>query len=135
MRLTQLVITVAVLVLAPLTGHAAGSSASVRAIAFVASNKPGPTDPRLAPYVANLQRALRFESLKFVGESSTSVASGGAVSLSVTGGWRVELESDKAGSVKVQHNGNSVTITPGRPAVFAGGAADGGTAGLIVMMN
>ncbi|PTX94235.1 hypothetical protein DB354_10745 [Opitutus sp. ER46] len=124
------------MVLTPLASHAAGGATSVRAIGFTASNDRGATDPRLAPYEAVLRRNLRFESFKYVGESSASVARGGSASLSLPGGGSVKLESDNAGNVRVQRDGNVVTVSPGRPAVFMGGpAGNGGVSGVIIMAN
>jgi len=44
---------------------------------IVASNAKGGTDPKLAPYEANLKRILRFESYSSVAEGSAAVAPGG----------------------------------------------------------
>lgn len=135
MRITQLVLTGLLFVLAPFTGFAAGGAISVRAISFVASNERGATDPRLAPYESILRSNLRYESFKYVGESSATVAPGGKASLSAQGAGHIELQADAGGNVRVQRGGTVVTVSPGRPAVFMGGGGKGGASGVIVMTN
>jgi hypothetical protein len=133
MRLISLTFILLASLLAPSLGFAA-SATSVRAIAFVASNEKGATDPRLAPYEGTLRGNLRFESFRYVGESSASVNAGGTASLSVPGGGRIELQSDSSGNVRVQRGGTAVTVSPGRPAVFMSGpAGKGSVSGVIVM--
>jgi hypothetical protein len=102
----------------PLAAQAAGGTVSVRGISFSASQEKGPTDPRLAPYEANLRANLRFESFHYVGESSTSVSPGGRASLALPSGGRVDLTADKSGSVTAQWRGRAVPVAPGTPAVF-----------------
>ncbi len=136
MRLTHLALAGLTLLVAPIATFAAGAATSVRAIAFVASHESGRTDAQLAPYESILRANLRFESFRYSGESSASVAAGGTASLSLPSGGRVELEGDKAGNVKVHRGGTVVTVSPGRPAVFLGGpAAKGEVSGVIVMSN
>lgn len=135
MRLTQIVTAILALAFAPIAGFAAGGSTPVRAIAFVASNDRGATDARLAPYESVLRANLRFESFKYVGESSISVSPGSRASLAIPGGGSVQLEADASGNVRVNRAGTVVPIAPGRPAVFLGGEAKGGASGIIVMTN
>lgn len=136
MRIIPFVLGCLMLALAPLSGFAAGPGVSVRGIAFVASNEPGQTDPRLAPYESTLRSNLRFESFRYVGESSASVPPNGTASLSLPGGGRVDLQADAAGNLRAQRGGTAVTISRGRPAVFIGGPSGrGGVAGIIVLAN
>src|SRR5581483_586161 len=136
MRLAHIALTCALLILTPLAGLAAATTASVRAIAFTASNASGKTDPQLAPYEGILRRNLRFESFHYLGESSASVSAGGTATLSLPNGERVELESSKSGAVNVRRGSTVVTVSRGRPAVFMGRPANGGqAAGIIVMAN
>jgi hypothetical protein len=135
MRLITLLATGLVFLFSPLAASAAGGASSVRAIAFVASHNRGATDPRLAPYEGTLRSNLRFESFRYVGESSASVSPGGKASLALPGGGRVELEADNGG-VRVRRGGTIVVVSRGHPAVFMTGSAGKGEAsGVIVMAD
>ncbi len=132
MRLIHLALASLLFAIAPVVGLAAGNT-SVRAIAFVASHDRGPTDQQLAPYESVLRNNLRFESFRYLAESSAAVAPGSAATISLPGG-RIRVESDPSGSVRVEHNGTVVTVARGRPAVFMGGpAGKGQVSGIIVM--
>ena len=126
MRIIHLVLTILFIAVAPNASRAAeGGRASVHAILIAASKERGPSDPRLAPYEGTLRANLRFESFRFIGESSASVAGGGTATLSLPGGQRIELEGEGAGGkvrVKVRWGGVVVPISPGRPAVLGGQA-------------
>lgn len=136
MRLTHLAFTAALLILAPVASFAAGATASVRAIGFVALHQPGRTDPQLAPYESILRANLRFESFRYTGESSASVSAGGRARLSLPNGGTVELESDNNANVSVKRGGAVIAVSPGHPAVFMGGpAGKNEVAGVIVMAN
>jgi hypothetical protein len=124
-----------VLFFSPFTAHAA-SGGSVRAISFVASHASGQTDPRLAPYEATLRSNLRYESFRYVGESSVAVSSGGKAALTVPGAGRLEVEADERGGIRVHRGGTAVAVSPGHPAVFMGGSAGNGeVSGIIVMAD
>lgn len=88
-----------ILLLATLAGLAtaarAAESVTVKGILISASNESGESDPRLAAYAANLKRILHAESLRLVGEDSTSLAvpSSGHLSL---GGQGVQLTTESA---------------------------------------
>lgn len=132
MRIIHLALACLLFVGAPLLSVAAGNT-TVRAIAFVASHESGKSDPQLAPYESILRSNLRFESFRYVGENSASVATGGSATISVAGG-RVKVDNDPSGEIRVQHGGTVVTIARGRPAVFMGGpAGKGQVSGIIVM--
>jgi hypothetical protein len=137
MRLIHTALTCLMLVIAPLASVAAGGGgASVRAISFVASNEPGASDARLAPYEPVLRSNLRFQSYRYVGESAASVSAGGTATISLPDGNRVDLEADKSGGVKVHRGGTVVSVSPGHPAVLMGGrAGKGEVAGIIVLAN
>lgn len=132
MRLIHLALACLLFVGVTLLSEAAGNT-TVRAIAFVASHDNGQSDPQLAPYESILRSNLRFESFRYVGESSAPVAAGGSATISVPGG-RVKVDNDASGEIRVQHGGTVVTIARGRPAVFMGGpAGKGQVSGIIVM--
>ncbi len=135
MRLIHVALTCFLLVNAPLWVRAAGTTTSVRAIAFVASNEKGATDSQLAPYEATLRSNLRFESFRYAGENSTSVVAGGTAVISLPNGSRIDVEGSKSGVVKVHFGGTTVNISQGRPAVLMGGTHKGGVSGVIVMAN
>jgi hypothetical protein len=135
MRLIHLVLVSLGLFLLPALSHAAGGAVTVRAIAFVASNERGRTDPQLAPYESVLRANLRFESFRYVGESSATVSAGGQSTLNAPGGARIQLQADAGGNVQARRGGTAVTLSPGRPAVFMGGpSGKGGVSGVIVML-
>jgi hypothetical protein len=118
MRIVHYIIAVLLFAGLPLTSQAAGGTISVRGISFSASPEKGPTDPRLAPYEANLRANLRFESFRYLGESAATVTPGGKASLGLPSGGRVELSADKSGNVMAQWRGRAVPVAPGNPAVF-----------------
>lgn len=112
----------------------AAEGTSVRAILFVASNEKGPSDPRLAPYEPTLRRVLRFESYRFISQSSASVSSGGTARIDLQG-EPIEVENEN-GRVRVSWNGTTVSVPPGRPAVIGGRPhGQGGVEGVIVTVN
>ncbi len=86
-----------ILLLASLAGLAAFAGAAepvtVRGILISASNEPGESDPRLAAYVSNLKRMLRFESFRFLGDDSASLAVPATGELSF-GGQSVQLAAE-----------------------------------------
>lgn len=103
---------------------ASGGATSVHAIMIVASNEKGGTDPKLAPYEANLRRILRFESYRAVAEGSASVAAGGDAAVSLTRGHRIELKSERGAIRATYFDGNrmvaAVTLPPGKPSILGG---------------
>ena len=112
----------------------AADGTTVRAILFVASNEKGGTDQRLAPYEPTLRRVLRFESYRFIGQSSTSVSPGGKARIAMQG-EPIEVENEN-GRVKVTWNGTTVVVPSNRPAVIGGRPhGNGGVEGVIVTVN
>ncbi len=76
------------------TARAAG--VTVQGILISASNESGDSDQRLAAYVPNLKRILRFESFRFLGEDSASLGVPATGALSLGNGHRVELATESA---------------------------------------
>ncbi len=72
----------------------ASETVTVKAILISASNESGESDRRLAAYVPNLRRILRFESFRYLGEDSTSLVVPAKGELSVGDGQRVELATE-----------------------------------------
>jgi hypothetical protein len=116
--------------------HAAAGGASVHAILVIASNAPGASDPRLAPYEANLRSSLGRQSFRLVGEGSSSVAAGGTATLSLPNGHNLQLTGE-GGRVKVHFGSTDVVLSPGRTVVLAGRRAGekGEVFAVIVMAN
>lgn len=132
MRLIHITLACLLFVGAPLMSVAAATT-TVRAIAFVASHESGRSDPQLAPFEGVLRNNLRFESFRYVGESSAPVAPGGSAQISLAGS-RIKIDASPSGEIRAEHRGTSVAIAPGRPAVFMGGpAGKGQVSGIIVM--
>ncbi len=125
MKTIRSVIALALLVAAPLLSLAAGGGGTrVRAIMIVASNEKAKSDPKLAPYEANLRRILRFESYRAVGEGSAVVAANGEASIALTRGHRIELVGE-GGSIRATwfEGGRKVialALPPGKPSVLGG---------------
>lgn len=128
MRIIPLFVLCLMLCGLPFTSSAATGARTVRGIAFAASHEHGPTDPKLAAYESILRSNLRFESFRYVGESSATLSPGGTASLSV-GGVQVSLQCDKDGNVRAQHGGAQVTLG-GKPNVFMNGST-----GVIIIMQ
>jgi hypothetical protein len=125
MKTIRFIIAAALLVALPafLTA-ASGGATSVHAIMIVASNEKGGTDPKLAPYEANLKRILRFESYRAVADGSASVAPGGDGVVSLTRGHRIELKSEGGAIRATWFDGNrkviALTLPPGKPSILGG---------------
>jgi len=78
------------------TAARAGEAVTVKGILISASNESGESDRRLAAYVPNLKRILRFESFHFLGEDSASLAVPARGSLSLGEGQEVELATESS---------------------------------------
>lgn len=111
---------------APAALLAAGGGTRIYAIMLVASNEKGKSDPKLAPYEANLRRILRFESYRSVAEGAAVVGADGEASLALTRGHRIELVSEGGAIRATWFDGSrkviSLTLPPGRPSVMGGPA-------------
>ncbi len=108
---------------------------TVRAILVTASKEKGASDQRLAAYEPTLRRILRFESYRYVGEGSVSLAVPAKGALSLGTGHRLDLETEtsndsgvrvklawsEGGRVLMQ---TGLTLRPGVPAVLGGPRKD-----------
>lgn len=134
---------------APLTSLAA-ESASIRAILIVASNQKGGSDPKLAPYEPTLRRILPkgFESFRFMGEGSASLAIPGRAGIALAQGHSLELDGEKSEARRVRLNvrwlnGRTVlmeqpiSVARGTPSVLGGPAwgNKGDVCAIIVIAN
>jgi hypothetical protein len=122
------------LLLAALGGFvlaARAESASVQGILISASNEPGQTDRRLAPYEPNLRRILRFESYRFLGDDRATLDVPASGSLSIGDGHDLEVTTEssdgKSIHVKVRWVAGGRTLMntglllrPGVPAILGG---------------
>jgi hypothetical protein len=127
MRTIKFIFTLLLVALVvPLASRAAqGGGTTVRAILVIASKEKGAPDPRLSAYESYLRSALRFESYRFVRESSKSVPAGGRATLNLQGN-NIELESRPGGGVFVTNGDTRKGISPGGPGVvFLAGSAGG----------
>lgn len=109
----------------------AADRASLQAILISASNEPGQTDRRLAPYEPTLRKILRFESYRHLGDDSTSLDIPAQGSLSLGNGHELEVATEKTDGrsihVKVRWTAGGRTLMntglvlrPGVPAVLGG---------------
>lgn len=109
----------------------AADRASLQGILISASNEPGQTDRRLAPYEPTLRRILRFESYRHLGDDSTSLDIPAQGSLSLADGHELEVTTEKTDGksihVKVRWTAGGRTLMntglvlrPGVPAVLGG---------------
>ncbi len=142
MRIIKLLLPLLLVAIAPgRTLAAEGSRATVTAILVIASNEPGRTDPRLAPYEANLKRTLRYESFRFVGDGQATVAAGGTTAISLPNNNRLALQGEKAEGpglrVRVRYGSTDVVIPPGKTVIIAGrpAGASGEISAVIVTAN
>jgi hypothetical protein len=127
LRLTFILLTLGALV----GSLQAAERASLQGILITASNEPGQTDRRLAPYEPTLRRILRFESFRFHGEDRTSLEVPASGSLSVGDGHTLEVTTERsdgnaihakvrwtAGGRTLMNTG--LVLRPGVPAVLGG---------------
>ena len=137
MRIIHLIFT---LLVVAFTAHPASAADTTRvtAILVIASNERGPSDPRLAPYEANLKRTLRYESFRFAGEGSATVVAGGSATLSLPNNNRLSLQAEKGDGpgvrVKVSYGSTDVVIPPGKTVIIAGRPAPGGQISAVIVM-
>lgn len=126
MNTIRLCFTLIVLALAGSIAVSAAEAnrATINAILVIASNERGATDPKLAPYEANLKRTLRYESFRFAGEGSASVAAGGSAVVSLPNNNRLEVQAERSEGrgvrLKVRYGGTDVVIPPGKTVILAG---------------
>ena len=133
MKTTRLILPLLLLAAASClaTFAQAAEQAGIKGILLSASNEPGETDRRLAPYEPTLRRILRFESYRYLGEGSASLNVPEKGELSLGDGHRLELETEnsdgKAIHVRVRWvaggrtlMNTSLVLRPGVPAVLGG---------------
>jgi hypothetical protein len=110
---------------------------SIQGILISASNEPGDTDRRLAPYEPTLRRILRFESYRFLGEDHATVNVTERGQLSLGDGHQLVVETDSsdgkgihvrvrwvAGRRTLMNTG--LVLSPGVPAVLGGPSTGNG---------
>lgn len=123
------------LLLLALLAPAAGLAATFEAILVVASKQAGPSDPRLAPYEANLKRILRFESFRLAGQGETDIDIPGTGTINLGSGQSLALTAggDPKAGTRVQIKwrqgqrllmDTGLVLRPGVPAVLGGPAKD-----------
>lgn len=109
----------------------AAEQANIRAILVTASNEKGQSDRRLAAYEPTLRRILRFESYRYVGEGSTTLAVPAQGPLSLGDGHRLDLRTESVGPNGIRVNvswsdgdrvlmQSGLSLRPGVPAVLGG---------------
>ena len=109
----------------------AAERAGIQGILISASNEPGETDRRLAPYEPTLRRILRFESYRFLGEDSATIAVPESGRLALGNGHElavtVERVEGNAIHVRVRWSGGGrplmntgLVLRAGVPAVLGG---------------
>jgi hypothetical protein len=105
----------------------------VQGILISASNESGETDRRLAPYEPTLRRILRFESFRFLGDGSATLAVSEPGHLSLGNGHELALttESVEGSAIHVRVRWSSggrtlmntgLVLRAGVPAVLGGPA-------------
>jgi len=111
----------------------AAERSSVQGILISASNESGETDRRLAPYEPTLRRILRFESFRFLGDGSATLAVSEPSHLSLGSGHELALttESIEGNAIHVRVRWSSggrtlmntgLVLRAGVPAVLGGPA-------------
>ncbi len=132
MKTIRLALIFAVLCGLTLAARAA-DHASLQGILISASNEPGQTDRRLAPYEPTLRKILRFESYRFLGDDSTSFRVPASGRLALGDGHELEIATESADGksihVKVRWTAGGRTLMntglvlrSGVPAVLGGPA-------------
>lgn len=112
----------------------AADRANIQGILISASNERGETDGRLAAYEPTLRRILRFESFRFLGDDSVSLAAAEHGRLSLGNGHQLEVEADQADGKGIQVRvrwmaggrtlmNTGLVLRPGVPAVLGGPAS------------
>ena len=125
----------------------AADRATVQGILISASNDKGQTDSRLSSYEPTLRRILRFESYRFLGEGSASMAVPEHGEISLGNGHQLEIDTERAdGSsihIKVRWTAGGSTLMstglvlrPGVPAVLGGpGTGKGGDVYAVILIG
>ena len=128
---TILRLTFLLAVLGLITLPARAERVSLQGILLTASNQPGQTDRRLAPYEPTLRRILRFESYHYVGGGSLGLEVPASGEVSLGNGHALEVTTEPSdgkmihAKVRWTANGRTLmnaglTLRPGVPAVLGG---------------
>lgn len=131
MKLTRIFLILSLFIGAGAIHATAADSTRVQAILIAASNESGRTDSRLSRYEPTLKRILRFESYRFRGQGSTTLAPGQSSHISLGEGQSLELSAENSGnrgvriSVIWEKGGRilmktGLTLRTGVPAVLGG---------------
>jgi len=134
------------LLLATASMSLAAEQTTLRAILVTASNEKGSSDERLAAYEPTLRRILRFESYRYVGEGSVTLAVPARGPLSLGAGHRLDFETESASASGVRmklawSEGRRVlmqtglTLRPGVPAVLGGPRKDDGEVYAVIIIG
>lgn len=128
---TVLRLTLLLALLGSLTLPARAERTSLQGILLTASNEPGQTDRRLAPYEPTLRRILRFESYHYVGGGNLSLEVPASGNVSLGHGHALEVTTEQsdgktihakvrwtAGGRTLMNTG--LTLRSGVPAVLGG---------------
>ena len=119
---------------------------SIQGILITASNEPGKTDGRLAPYEPTLRRILRFESYHYVGEDRASLDVPASGNLSVGDGHTLEVVTERADGRSIQVKvrwtsggrtlmNTGLTLRPGVPAVLGGPSTANGEVYAVILIG
>tara|TARA_R110002094_G_scaffold204776_1_gene175724 strand:+ start:209 stop:655 length:447 start_codon:yes stop_codon:yes gene_type:complete len=131
MKLTRILLILGLFFGAGSINAIAAETTRVQAILIAASNETGRTDSRLSSYEPTLKRILRFESYRFRGQGSSTLAPGQSGHISLGEGQSLELTAQDSGnhgvrvSVIWEKGGRilmktGLTLRPGVPAVLGG---------------
>lgn len=135
------------LLAAAMTSVAAGADVLMaQAMLVAASDKPGKTDRRLAPYEPNLKAVLRFKSYQLEGDASAQILVQTRQTLNLGGGHKVEIEPLRLAGDRVKARikwtfgdktlANTVMVLRrGTPAVLGGvSRGEGEVLGVLVLL-
>ncbi len=95
MKTLRLLFLFASFVVCTTFAHAA-DQARIQGILISASNDHGETDRRLSAYEPTLKRILRFESYRFLGDDSASLAVPASGQLSLGDGHQLEITTESS---------------------------------------
>lgn len=96
MRVVTCLFTLLLLAGMPRAFASDDSQMLVQGMLVLASNSPGQTDERIAPYEPNLKRVLAFQSYKSVGDGNTALTVPGVGKIDLGKGHHLDLEGVSA---------------------------------------
>ncbi len=129
-----------------LTPAEASDRTTVRAILVIASNQKGAGDSRLSAYEPTLRRILRFESYRYAGEGSVTLAVPAQGSLNLGQGHQLEIATEPADGKGLRlratwregrrtHMQTGLSLRPGVPAVLGGPARGDGEVYAVIVIG